>query len=439
MNAYENSLKQKLYSIIKEMGTHTQDFVINPNKDCIRNRKLGFVDFIKFTLSLGAKSTNNELLTYFHYSQNTPTASAYNQQKAKIKPETFKYLLNKFTKTLPQPKEYKGYRIIACDGSEINIARGKEGDSTYIPNGNRRGFSLMHFSAFYDILNGLYLDAEISSVREMDEKSDCVKLLDRSEVKKALLIADRGYENYNIFAHAIEKNWKFLIRVKDVDVESGGIVHGCYLGLEGEFDVIKDVVITRGDNKYLREHRDVYKRMDSCRRRFDYIEPSDIKSKYPMSLRMIRIRLDDNKYEMLITNLEKDEFSSEEIKILYNMRWGIETSFREVKYYVGMINLHSKKQSYISQEIYASMVVYNFCKAVINHVRLKKNPHNKHSYKLNTVAAVSVCREFLFGRDVALSDLEMLLKRYLTPIRPNRSFPRKVADQKPVSFNYRQA
>ena len=68
----------------------------------------------------------------------------------------------------------------------------------------------MHFSAFYDILNGLYLDAEISSVREMDEKSDCVKLLDRSEVKKALLIADRGYENYNIFAHAIEKNWKFL-------------------------------------------------------------------------------------------------------------------------------------------------------------------------------------------------------------------------------------
>ena len=30
-----------------------------------------------------------------------------------------------------------------------------------------------------------------------------------------ILVADRGYENYNIFAHAIEKGWKFAIRVKD--------------------------------------------------------------------------------------------------------------------------------------------------------------------------------------------------------------------------------
>lgn len=421
------------------MGTHTQDFVMHPNKDCIRNRKLGFVDFIKFTLSLGAKSTNNELLTYFQYNQNTPTPSAYNQQKAKIKPEAFKYLLDKFTEILPQSREYKGYRLIACDGSDINVARGKEGDVTYIPNGNKRGFSLMHLSAFYDILNNLYLDAEISGIREMDEKSDCAKMIDRSHIKNALLIADRGYETYNIFAHAIEKNWKFLIRAKDIDIAKGGIVHGCYLGLEGAFDVRKDVIITRRDTKYEREHKDIYKRMNSYQRKFDYIEPGDTTSEYPMRLRIVRIQLEDNKYEVLITNLDTNEFPPEEIKKLYNMRWGIETSFREVKYYVGMMNLHSKKQSYISQEIFASMVVYNFCKAVINHVRLKKNPCNKHAYKLNTVAAVSVCRDFLFGRDVALSDLEMLLKRYLTPIRPNRSFQRKVADQKPVSFNYRQA
>ena len=38
-------------------------------------------------------------------------------------------------------------------------------------------------------------------------------------------------------------------------------------------------------------------------------------------------------YETLITNLWIDEFPAEDIKILYKMRWGIETSFRELKYH----------------------------------------------------------------------------------------------------------
>lgn len=40
-------------------------------------------------------------------------------------------------------------------------------------------------------------------------------MIDRSKLENVILVADRGYENYNIFAHAIEKGWKFAIRVKD--------------------------------------------------------------------------------------------------------------------------------------------------------------------------------------------------------------------------------
>ncbi len=30
-------------------------------------------------------------------------------------------------------------------------------------------------------------------------------MIDRSKLENVILVADRGYENYNIFAHAIEK------------------------------------------------------------------------------------------------------------------------------------------------------------------------------------------------------------------------------------------
>lgn len=39
-------------------------------------------------------------------------------------------------------------------------------------------------------------------------------MVDRSDIKNALVIADRGYESYNNMAHIQEKGWKFLIRVK---------------------------------------------------------------------------------------------------------------------------------------------------------------------------------------------------------------------------------
>ncbi|MEQ3156083.1 hypothetical protein [Agathobacter rectalis] len=38
----------------------------------------------------------------------------------------------------------------------------------------------------------------------INQVSDFLKI-DRSKLENVILLADRGYENYNIFAHAIEK------------------------------------------------------------------------------------------------------------------------------------------------------------------------------------------------------------------------------------------
>ncbi|NOJ73972.1 transposase [Paenibacillus alvei] len=40
------------------------------------------------------------------------------------------------------------------------------------------------------------------------------------------------------------------------------------------------------------------------------------------------------------------------------MRWGIETSFRALKYIVGLTNFHAKKRESITQKIFARMILY---------------------------------------------------------------------------------
>lgn len=50
----------------------------------------------------------------------------------------------------------------------------------------------------YDLRNRIYLDAVIQTVSEYQEARACIDMLERSSIEKAILITDRGYENYNI-------------------------------------------------------------------------------------------------------------------------------------------------------------------------------------------------------------------------------------------------
>jgi len=69
-------------------------------------------------------------------------------------------------------------------------------------------------------------------------------MVDRANAANpAIIIADRGYESYNVLAHIQEKGWKFLIRVKDRS--SNGIVNGLELPAQDEFDVPIRLALSR--------------------------------------------------------------------------------------------------------------------------------------------------------------------------------------------------
>ncbi|MCE5169866.1 transposase [Paenibacillus profundus] len=89
---------------------------------------------------------------------------------------------------------------------------------------------------------------------------------------------------------------------------------------------------------------------------------------YPISFRVVRFVLPNGAYETVVTNLSAADFPPDEIKSIYSMRWGIETSFRALKYTVGLMNFHAKKQESITQEIFARMIMYNFAEMITSHV-----------------------------------------------------------------------
>lgn len=157
---------------------------------------------------------------------------------------------------------------------------------------------------------------------------------------------------------------------------------------------------------------------------------------------MIRIRIDgkDEKYETIITNLPKGEFSSEDIKELYKLRWDIEVSYRHLKYSANLNALHSKRRDFIKQEIWARMIMFNISMIIIEEAykhKIKKKDR-KYEYKINIARAIHLIRDSITKRKGgAPPDLLELIAKEILPVRPNRSYKRRVKTQSFVSFGYR--
>lgn len=157
---------------------------------------------------------------------------------------------------------------------------------------------------------------------------------------------------------------------------------------------------------------------------------------YHLPFRILKIKLSEDTYETILTNLPAETFSFSEIKKLYSMRWGIETSFRDLKYPLGLLNFHARKTDLIYQEIYAHLLLYNFVSLIMSSHKLECLTR-KHDYKSSFSIAIHASRLFIKGK-ISCKTIKNLLSKYLTPIRPNRkAIRRKKKDRSVMSFNYR--
>ena len=433
--------KKLLCKVVQNLTDCKQLFSNQPKKDFTRNRKLPFDQIIKAILSMGGGSISNEMMDLFGFREDLATTSAFVQQRAKIQPEAFEKLFDLFVRNTSERSTYRGLQLLAVDGSDFLTASNPDDPDSFFPGTvEQKSYNLLHLNALYDLTRHVYVDALLQKRRCADECGAVVSMVHRSELQNVLLIADRGYESYNVLAHIQEKGWKFLIRVKD---GTGGVASGLDLPDTTAFDLPITLNLTRKQSnevKQLLKIRNCFRFVPHTSR-FDFLPERSRKHDptvfYSLSFRIVRFPITENTFETVITNLDAQDFPQEELKKLYAMRWGIETSFRELKYTVGLQHFHAKKVEFVHQEIFARLTMYNFYELITQSVVIQQKDR-KYAYKVNFSAAVHICRQF-FLRDLPPPRVEALLAKHISPIRPGRSRPRKLKTKQPFGFLYRVA
>ena len=156
---------------------------------------------------------------------------------------------------------------------------------------------------------------------------------------------------------------------------------------------------------------------------------------YPISFRVVRFAVKEGLYGTVITNLPADRFPPPLLRELYHKRWGIETSFRDLKYTLALTHFHAKKRQFIEQEIFSKMTLYNFASLLRLHA-IFTQPEGKYLYRINAAFAAHIAREFLLGF-VPAAKVESLIAKFLLPVRPGQQKPRNMRVKRPPSFQYR--
>jgi hypothetical protein len=440
---FHQKVKTLFQSAVCQVSSNISQFTLNPETDFVRNKKLPPDKLISFLVSEGSSSTKNELLDFFHMDIATPTVSAFSQQRAKLKPDALEAVFKNFNLSVNSIEKTSSYRFLAADGSTFTFFSKPSFASSkyYVSEGHSaKGFYSMHLNAFYDLDRHTYTDALIQPVHEKNEFRAFCDMVDRHEIlpnTKNVFIGDRGYCSYNNMAHVINKGEFFLFRTKDI--HSKGLVGGFNFPDDESFDITVKVTLVRSHSKNI-EVNNGYRRFVDKATSFDFIEHGSINT-YELSFRIVRFPISDSTYECIVTNLPAEEFPPKRIKKLYFARWGIESSFRKLKYTIGLCNFHAYKPEYIKQEIWAKLITYNITEILINHTVIKKG-NTKHEYKVNFSTAAHICRVFLrLTTKKNSTNVMSLLQKELIPIRNERQYPRLQTAhfRKPRYFIYRAA
>lgn len=441
-------IKDLFYSSVEKIASDISRYAAHPDTDFLRNRKISPQKLISFLVSQGASSTKVEMLDFWGFNSSAPSSSALNQQRAKLKPEALEAVFKQFNSSLqslrPSVLQDEKYRFLAADGSTFTyFSTPKFSPKDYYcsPGHSIRGFYSMHLNAFFDPETHTYTDALIQPVHCKNEYGAFCSIVDRHDIqknRKNVYIGDRGYCSYNNMAHVLEQGQYFLFRTKDII--SKGPVGNFDFPEEESFDIDVRVTLVRSHSKKIPVAAGRYVRFIDKAADFDYIEYGSHDT-YEINFRIVRFPINDSTYECIVTNLPRDEFPAERIKTLYYSGWGIESSFRKLKYTIGLSSFHSYKPEYIKQEIWAKLIAYNMTETMITYTVTEAH-NTKHEYKVNFTVAAHICRVFLrLTTEKDRYDVMLLLQKELIPVRTERKYPRLQTAhfRKPKYFIYRAA
>lgn len=430
-NSIFDTLKNHLFDSIAQLLDQRDIYLNNPEKDFTRTQKISFQDTMLFPIVTSAESSSVEMLDFFP-EKTLPSLPAMIYRRNQVKVCAFQDLFKNFTSKLSMNNTFHGMRLIACDGTRLGTPFNRNDTDSFVECiQDRKGFNQYHLNTFYDVLNDVFVDAIIQKYFSMDEQLAFCEMLDRfPKDHPSIFTIDRGYSSYNVLGHAQRSGHYFVMRL------TSSMGKNLFRDQKEEFnkstfDIEDDIHIGRSRTKKTKLLRNYH--FMSSTKHYDFV-PKGSKEIDCYHLRLVKFELSSGTIEYLLTNLPKTQFSFEDIKEIYRLRWKIETSFRFLKYPAGMVHGHSLKQSFIFQEVYAKLICYNFCSAARRGVSVPETKKKKHTYVIEISYLIKVSIRYLKNK---IKNIEELILKKMVPVRAGRRFERNLRRQHADTLQYR--
>lgn len=383
-----------------------------------RTRKLFFSLLIIVILRKSVKSMQlilNELTTELE--TESVSAAAFTKARAKLKHTAFIELNREAVVGVCYGdgdfKRYKGFRMLGIDGSKLRLPDTEDvieefGQISYRPAKNlpegQHTYGVA--SVMYDVLNRIVVDSALGPARAYEVNLALGHLEYTQE--NDLLLCDREYPSYRFLAtlQALERHAVIRCSAKSF-VTARAMLKG-----EGA----DSQVVT------LKPHH--------TRR----LEIQALGLPMEITVRFVRVTLDNGEYEVLVTQLVDEEvWPTEEFKPIYWLRWGTEGFYDILKTRLNLENFTGQTAESVYQDFYATVYLTgleSILTADTDALLAEKNV--LHPQQVNRAVSFNAIKnqaiEILFGNGdtkLILQKLERIFLTNPTCRRENRKVSRK--------------
>ena len=330
-------------------------------------------------------------------------------------------------------KKFKSFHVLAIDGSELILPSNTKfetiADIQSIAKADPENMPhMIKLSGLSDVYNHTIKRLAIDEY-DHDERDHAVKLLSsirKEEQNKTLVVFDRGYFSFKLLNLFDNSKMKYIFRINKYVLSK----YQKEMERNNEDDKTLEVRLKRANINGFRNETTLVQ---------------EILSK-AFRIRMVIIDIGKEEKEFLITNLSDDEVTLDELKELYHARWDIETAFREMKKNLKLEEFSGRRERLILQDIYACAWAFNMVQFIIIERKSSLVQDKKYQMKHNRSVAIGAVKKNLVKalmhpsskiRKESFENIVKEIDKYLTPIRPNRSYSRKHKTKNHSKMSYR--
>lgn len=372
-----------------------------------RKRKLPFVLVIMLILEKTAKSLQLKLNEFFGKLKGkflTATAGAFTRARAKLSYTAFIELNQKaiVANVYSKPsyyKVYQGFRLFAVDSLRIILPNEPEIIEEFgtfkIQNQYETTpseYPVSMSSVMYDVINHIAIDSIMGDSKGYDVDL-LLSHLDHFEAnglrfQNELLILDRGYPSYFLFATLLHRGYHFVARCSS-----------------GSFKAVQLMFGNGPDNQIvtLRPHATEKRRI------------RELGLPLSITIRLVRVVLPSGEIEILATSLlNETQYPTAFFSEIYSLRWRVETFFDIVKNRLNLENFSGRTVESVKQDFFSTIFVTGLESVLTADAQEElssRSSDNRRPLAVNKAVSFNAIKNHVIDLFYQENDLDVLLEK----------------------------